>query len=398
MKIVRLVRYFPKKEKTIGWISGIYDLTTAQKERGHNIIVVCGGKGTQAIEHNLNFRVIQAYSTAPAIFQLSNIVYGISSLNIINRIKPEIVHGHDFDPLIYSLKHKIKQKDKPLYALHSHSLHANWKKYGIMKEKAKGLKGKIHCLSDLIWRIKAEEITHKNADIVFAVSNALKEDICATYKIHEEKVIVTYNGIDTNRFKPSTTSIRKQLNVPEDAFLVIAFGGDARKEIVPLIKSFRKISKINRKLHIIIVGTTKEHINKKYNILDKRIIPIKYVPFNEISKYYNACDLMILPTRYETFGKTIAEAMSCQKPVISTNVCGVPEVIDHGKNGFLTEPGNVAQITESIETLMKDENLRKKMGINGRKKVLSLFTWDKVAERIDKGYKIGFELNTKNKK
>lgn len=81
-------------------------------------------------------------------------------------------------------------------------------------------------------------------------------------------------------------------------------------------------------------------------------------------------------------GRVLIEAMACAKPVIGSNVGGIPEVIDDGTNGLLFEPGDDADLAGKMERLLSDEVLRAKMGEAGAQTVREKFSSVKYAERF----------------
>jgi glycosyltransferase involved in cell wall biosynthesis len=94
----------------------------------------------------------------------------------------------------------------------------------------------------------------------------------------------------------------------------------------------------------------------------------------------------VFPSIYEAFGIVLLEAMACGKPVVASNVGGIPFVVEEGKTGLLFESGNVEDLADKIVTILKDEELREKMGEAGRERAKE-FTWDKIAERTVEVYK-----------
>jgi glycosyltransferase involved in cell wall biosynthesis len=96
---------------------------------------------------------------------------------------------------------------------------------------------------------------------------------------------------------------------------------------------------------------------------------------------------VVLPSTVdEVFPMVILEAMACSKPVIATNVGGVPLLIEHGKNGFLSRPKNSKELARFIRALCEDPSLGRKMGLRGRKKVEEEFTVDRMTSETLKVY------------
>jgi glycosyltransferase involved in cell wall biosynthesis len=92
-----------------------------------------------------------------------------------------------------------------------------------------------------------------------------------------------------------------------------------------------------------------------------------------LEQLYTRCDIFALPSRAEGFGIVFLEAMRHGKPCIGGNHGGIPEVIDHEKNGFLVEHGDVAALSTAISRLAVSGDLRAEWGLNGQRKVASKY-------------------------
>jgi N-acetyl-alpha-D-glucosaminyl L-malate synthase BshA len=96
---------------------------------------------------------------------------------------------------------------------------------------------------------------------------------------------------------------------------------------------------------------------------------------NAVYEKLSAADLFLLPSQLESFGLAALEAMACEVPVIATNVGGVPEVVEHGVDGFLVEPGDVKEAGRYAIELLSRADRGREMGkiarINAKKKFCS---------------------------
>lgn len=86
----------------------------------------------------------------------------------------------------------------------------------------------------------------------------------------------------------------------------------------------------------------------------------------DIQRILSACDIYTMPSFEEPLGVAFLEAMAMRKPVVALASGGVPEVVDHGKSGLLSAPGDIEMLAKNILTLIKDADLRRQMGANGR--------------------------------
>ncbi|MFC1682145.1 glycosyltransferase family 4 protein, partial [Nanoarchaeota archaeon] len=105
----------------------------------------------------------------------------------------------------------------------------------------------------------------------------------------------------------------------------------------------------------------------------------------ELVKEINKSKILILPStsNAESFGMVLIESMTCKKPVIGSNIGGIPYVIDDGKNGLLVPPKNPQALADAIIKILNNPKLAKKMGEEGYKKVKENFTWDVSAKKMN---------------
>ena len=198
-------------------------------------------------------------------------------------------------------------------------------------------------------------------------SKDLKSRICEMYRIDQDKVQVIPNLLDINHFSPK---------VMEDSqdFTILHVGRFERaKGVETLIKSFITLSKKFNNLKLINVGTPRgPSFNKcmdllKKNNLDQKVIFTGFVDYPDLPEFYAKADIVIVPSEiYESFSYTVAQGMACGKPVIASNIGGIPETMNYGDAGLLFEPGNVDQLTDIMEKLYLDNNLRKDFGVKAR--------------------------------
>ena len=107
---------------------------------------------------------------------------------------------------------------------------------------------------------------------------------------------------------------------------------------------------------------------------------------DDVAGLLSVADIFLLPSENESFGLSALEAMSCQVPVIGTNAGGLPEVVEHGRTGWLAEVGDVEAMAERGKQLLTDDRLREEMGQNARQVVIEKFHQDKIVEIYEKYY------------
>ncbi|MFY9637629.1 MAG: glycosyltransferase family 4 protein, partial [Methanobacterium sp.] len=104
--------------------------------------------------------------------------------------------------------------------------------------------------------------------------------------------------------------------------------------------------------------------------------------------YFKAADIFCLPstTMAESFGIVNLEAMASGIPIVASNLGGIPDIVKHGVNGLLAEPGNDQNLADALSYLLKNEKLRNKMGITG-KEFVKEYSWQKITKETDLLYK-----------
>ncbi|WP_026725455.1 glycosyltransferase family 4 protein [Flavobacterium sasangense] len=153
------------------------------------------------------------------------------------------------------------------------------------------------------------------------------------------------------------------------------------------------IEGLDKKLYkVLFIGSSVE--NQEFYIDDlKTIIKEKkldnnvlFIPFNnQMDRIWKAVDIAVVPsTEPESFGLVAVEAMLAKKPVIASNHGGLTEIIKHKETGFLIEPNNVKELTNAIELLVNDKQLRTEMGEQGYLRAIEEFSIQKYVSKIEK--------------
>ncbi len=121
--------------------------------------------------------------------------------------------------------------------------------------------------------------------------------------------------------------------------------------------------------------------------VDDKVLFVGEVSDEFLPKYYSVADMLVLPSkdRSEGFGLTILEANASGKPVIGSNIGGIPGILIDNKNGILVPPNNPTLLANAISRLSKDDKLRECMGERGRQIAL-MHDWSKVAIETEKIY------------
>ncbi|MFC5045688.1 N-acetyl-alpha-D-glucosaminyl L-malate synthase BshA [Aquimarina hainanensis] len=204
-----------------------------------------------------------------------------------------------------------------------------------------------------------------NSDVVTSVSESLKEDTLRLFDI-TKKIKVVPNFIDSTTQKTSFTDCQRELMATEN------------ERIVTHISNFRPVKRINDVVSIfynvqkempaklLMVGDGPERLGaeqlcRKLGIKDKVIF---LGNSDEIDKILCFSDLFLLPSERESFGLAALEAMVNKVPVISSNTGGIPEVNVQGFSGYLSDVGNVEEMSQNAIRILRDDVVLEKFKEN----------------------------------
>ncbi len=209
------------------------------------------------------------------------------------------------------------------------------------------------------------------SDAVTAVSQSLKDDTLRLFDIKND-IHVVPNFIDLDKYKHSFTDCQRAM-MADDHERIITHISNLRpvKRAQDVISVFYNIQKeMPAKLMLVGEGPERERIEvlcQELGILDKVVF---FGRSNEIDKILCFSDLFLLPSQTESFGLAALEAMASRVPVISSNTGGIPEVNSHNISGFLSNVGDVDDMTKNALYILSDEKRLQTFKDNARKEAL----------------------------
>ncbi len=240
-----------------------------------------------------------------------------------------------------------------------------------------------------------ERFNMPKADKIIVVTSRLKEVLQNDYGVPGNKIVVIPNGANTDLFKPmDTTEVRDKLNLKQSSSYVCFIGNLWRAQSVDfLIRSMPLIVKELPDTSLLIVGDgiIKQELTslaQQLGIFEK-IIFTGTIPYHEVPKYINASDVCVVPAARNSRNiKTGAsplklyEYIACGKPVVTGDVEGASQDVINSGSGLVVDPTNADEMAGAIVTLLKNEQLRKKMGERGRKVAAEKYSWRGIAEQV----------------
>ncbi|MCX9085635.1 MAG: glycosyltransferase family 4 protein [Candidatus Methanoperedens sp.] len=291
-------------------------------------------------------------------FILSFIIFTrISSfLNTIKKINPDVIHLQSNHPWM-SLFLPFLQKYLIVTTIHDVNPHEGSRKF--------------------------EQEISRNIHIKYSDALIVHGDAAKTIlgeKIPKKKIFNIPHG-DYSFF-----SRLKQHNYDEEKGNILFFGRiEDYKGLRYLIEAIPQIEKNIPNIKIVIAGSGSL---EGYNLESKNVIIYNhYIPDNEVGAFFQKAAVVVLPYIEGTQTGIIPIAYAFKKPVIVTNVGSIPEVVENGKTGFIVPSKDPKALAEAIVKILMDDNLRKKMGENGYRKMMEELSWDKIAEMTIEVYK-----------
>ncbi len=229
----------------------------------------------------------------------------------------------------------------------------------------------------------------RKADKILSTSIVMAKET----KLYTDKNIeVTPFGIDMEVF---TSSEEYSLFDDKDIVIGTVKTLEEKYGIKYLINAFKMlVDKYPEKpLKLLLVGGGSQEQMLKQKVknfkIEDKVLFTGNVPFKEIPKYHNMLSVSVSVSVFdsESFGVAIIEASACEKPVVVSDVGGLPEVVENGVTGIVVPRRNPQKTFEAIERLILDENLRKQMGKAGRERVKKLYNWNDNVQQMIEIYK-----------
>ena len=238
-----------------------------------------------------------------------------------------------------------------------------------------------------------EKLASRITDKIVALTNREKKDHILFKIAEEDKFSVIYSGIELNILKESSSeekqNLKKELGIPENSLIVGTAG-----RLVPvkgpefLVRASKYIISKYPDTYFMFTGDGPLEQDLKRKALEMGVSDnIIFLGWrDDLAKIISIYDIFVLPSLNEGMGRVLVEAMALGKSIVASNVGGIPDLVTHGKNGFLVPPKNPKELAKYIQVLLEDKDKREKMGLAG-KEMASNFTSERMVEKIANLYK-----------
>ena len=328
-------------------------------------LLTVGTKNEEIKKDIFNVHVIK--KRIPYPFSIPSVIWRLRRK--ILEINPDIVHAQGTIVSYSTAAALVRNKYPVLLTVH-----------GTATRDIKYYSGLTFVLFKLVHKPNERYVVSKIPNIII-VAPQVKDIISG---MTDSKIHIIPNGVDfedVQNIQPKSTEHPSILFVGRLAKIK---GVDILLKAIPVIKE--KIPAIH--IYIAGLGPQEEELKelvKELNI-EENVEFLGFISGGNKYAWYKSVDVCVFPSRHDSGPIVLLEAMACGKPIIASNVGGIPFMVEDGKTGFLFESGNVGELAEKIVILLKDKEMQEKMGEAGLEKVKE-FTWEKIAEQTVKVYK-----------
>jgi len=339
------------------------------RERGHRVTILTADYGSGTAERDV-VRIGRVRILPPLkAFNMTQLTVTfepglhLKVRDFLRRNEFDVVHTHG--PLAPNLPHLALHYSRSanVATFHTTFVGFNW-----------------HKLGKFLFRADSRKI-----DCFIGVSEVALDVLRGHYR---GKMRVIPNGIDIERFSPS---VEPEPDILRLSGIKILYVGrmEPRKGFPYLLRAFEMLVP-RHDLQLIAVGSGVEEHRYREMVpphLKERVHFFGFAPPQRLPRLYRSADIFTSPAvGGETFGIVLLEAMASAIPVVASDIPGYREVLTEGKEGLFADVRDSAHYAHKLEILVRDKQLRKKMGKAGREKALS-YSWEEIAARMEDVYR-----------
>ena len=234
-----------------------------------------------------------------------------------------------------------------------------------------------------------EKVAAPFCDKIICISDAEKQSALDKKICRKDKLQVIFNGVDIESYENGAHGAvtRKDLNIPEDAF-VVGMVGRVSPQKAPdvFVKMAKQVKDKVPNAHFIIVGNGNQEAEIRKYAEDNGFSDSLHITgwVDNPMSYVELFDVACLLSRWEGFGLALPEYMMAGKPIVASKVDAIPNIVRNEENGLLVEVDNAAEASEAVIRLYRNAKFKQNLVIQGIKDVHSKFDAQRVAKEHEK--------------
>jgi len=240
------------------------------------------------------------------------------------------------------------------------------------------------------FRLRVDGATHWMMHRQTCVSESARKFTHEKSSIPLEKLIAVPNAVDLSKFENlESGKLRRKLEVADDVAILLTVGRlSKQKGLQFLLRAMPEVLNKFSKVSLALVGAGEDEAALKELTRELGIQEaVRFLGWHsEIPEFLKDADLFVLPSLWEGMPNVILEAMASGVPSVATEVGGTTELVSDGETGFLVPPADSGALARKIISLLKDEELRTRMGRNALERARSHFSPGRMIDRNEQLY------------
>ncbi len=358
-------------------------LASGLAERGYETTLVAGdvAPGEESMEHvaaGRGVEIVRLRGLSRELSPIHDLVAAWRLAAIIRRVKPDVIHTHTAKAgAVGRAAALVAGRRRPVVV---HTFHGHV------------LRGYFGAVGSLVFRA-IETALARASDRLIAVSPEVRDELVGLRVAPVEKFDVIRLGIELEprvHFDGDRTEVRRRVGIPADKYVVGWFGRmtavKRTEDLLTMLTGLRERG-IDALLLLVGDGTDRAALEQRAHDLGiaRSCVFLGYQ--EDVAPWYAICDAVVLTSASEGTPVTIIEALAAGRPVVSTRVGGVPDVVDEGETGFLVRRGDTHAMAERLELLARNPERAQEMGETGRVRVLERYAVARLVDDIDRLYR-----------
>jgi glycogen(starch) synthase len=378
MHIVYVSKWFPPEGGGIA--TYVHNMYCELLRLGHKVTVLTsdlhGGNGFPEV-YQIPFPTgLKGISRVPKLWRrtkaLSNLVYSYRVARALRSLKDDVDLIEFVDTDSEGFVYALGRRRKP-YVLYLHFPAAM---------------AKLHYQTEIDpWLVGMERTVRRRADLVTSPSLRLARELEHIENMPSRPTEVIPYPVATSRFQSVDVGQRRNR---DEVALLFAATLVREKGVFILLEAMRQVVKQTPNVHLTIMGRDHRILDVMSSTLIRKEIAESGLseavtlspaaPHERLPEFIQACDVFVMPSFYETFSNVVLEAQACGKPVITTEVGGLPENIEDGVTGLLVKARDSVSLAQAIVGLVRDRNRRLEMGARAAERARGFFDLSKIAQ------------------
>lgn len=249
--------------------------------------------------------------------------------------------------------------------------------------------GKSRLLESLAYRLSARLVVHNQVS---------REGLLRRCGVSNDKIRIVPHGSYLGLIEPSIPKddARRQLGLPERGEKILLFFGQIKevKGLDLLLEAFGRVRARIGPCRLVIAGKVwKDDFSRYQALIDQHTLDefvdlrIRYIPDSEVSAFYSAADLIVLPYRRIYQSGVLLMAMSFGVPVLASDLPGMVEIVEDGRNGFLFKAGDVDDLGDRIVFALDSKGARDAVVLAAAHDMETRFSWDSIGKDLRDVYR-----------